>query len=646
MVDVRRRLAAIMFTDMVGYTALAQRNESLSLALVEEQRRLVRPILDRHNGREVKTMGDAFLVEFPNALDAVRCAYDIQRAAREFNISEPDDRRIHLRVGVHVGDIVDSNTDISGDAVNVASRIEPLAEDGGVCITRQVFDHVQNKFELQLVSMGVKSLKNVVAPVEVYRMVMPWEGETKQDATRFDRRRVAVLPFANMSPDPNDEFFSDGMTEELITVLSRIEQVEVISRTSAMVYKNAKKPVREVARELDVGTVIEGSVRKSGTKLRVTVQMIDAPKDKHVWADSYDRDMEDVFAIQSDIAKKVSDALQSQMPKVEVEKTERGADMEAYTSYLRAMQLLHEDTTPSLKDSVALFEKAISSDASFARAYAGLSSAWARLALGHEDFGLSVEKAEAAARRALELAPELAEAHAALAIVSSYRDRFDVQLSEARRAVQLNPNLSEGYFSLGLYSITEARLEEGYLYAKRAHELDPLSLAFYLPLVAQLTGRETEALGVIQRWRVIYPRHTQVIQALADFYLIKRDYAKAQEVIGQGLEIDPSDVGLLTCQGVMFANTNRRKEAEEVLGSINRAEVESVRLYGQVIVLTALGRLDDAYVALQRQTETHSWHAMIKSHPYFEALRRDPRFPAFCKKVGITYDSPPDSRSA
>src|SRR5215467_4000843 len=170
----QRRLAAIMFTDMVGYTALGQKNESLSLALVDEQRKLIRPILIRHNGREVKTIGDAFLVEFPSALDAVRGAYDIQRATREFNFSLQEERRIHLRIGVHLGDVVDFDGDISGDAVNVASRIEALAEDGGVCVTRQVYDHVQNKFEVPLESLGVKPLKNVNAAMEVYKMVMPW----------------------------------------------------------------------------------------------------------------------------------------------------------------------------------------------------------------------------------------------------------------------------------------------------------------------------------------------------------------------------------------------------------------------------------------------------------------------------------------
>ena len=223
-----------MFTDMVGYTALGQRNESLSLALVEEQRKLIRPILSRHNGREIKTIGDSFLIDFRNALDAVRCAYDIQRATREFNISLPAEKRIHLRVGVHLGDVVESQGDISGDAVNVASRIEQLAEDGGVCITRQVYDHVLNKFELPLMSLGPKALKNVSALVEVYKMVMPWEEERAASRPILDKRRIAVLPFTNISPDPADEYFADGMTEELISTMSRISGMKVIARTSIM----------------------------------------------------------------------------------------------------------------------------------------------------------------------------------------------------------------------------------------------------------------------------------------------------------------------------------------------------------------------------------------------------------------------------
>src|SRR5438132_11324384 len=252
-----------MVTDMVGYTTLGQKSESLSLALVDEQRKLIRPILNKHDGREVKTMGDSFLVEFSSALNAVRCAYDIQRAAREFNISLPVERRVHLRVGVHLGDVLNSQGDISGDAVNVASRINYLADDGGVCLTRQVYDHVQNKFELPLKSLGPQSLTNVNATVQVYRMEMPWDEKRATQPTELDKRRIVILPFANISPDPTDEYFSDGMTDELIAVLSKINGLRVVARTSAMRFKGEKATAGRIGEELKVGSLIEGSVRKS-----------------------------------------------------------------------------------------------------------------------------------------------------------------------------------------------------------------------------------------------------------------------------------------------------------------------------------------------------------------------------------------------
>jgi len=263
----QRRLAAIMFTDMVGYTALGQRDESLSLALVEEQRKLLRPIFKRHNGKEINTMGDAFLVDFPNALDAVRCAYDVQRTSREFNISQPPERRIRLRIGLHLGDVLESHGDISGDAVNVASRIHSLAEDGGICVTRQVYDQVQNKFDLPLKSLGSRSLKNVSAPLEVYRMVLPWEREQKSTAAQLETSRVAVLPFANISPDPNDSYFADGITEEIISTLSGVSGLNVVSRTSVMGYKGTTKRVKEIGGELEAGSVLEGSFRKAGNRI-------------------------------------------------------------------------------------------------------------------------------------------------------------------------------------------------------------------------------------------------------------------------------------------------------------------------------------------------------------------------------------------
>jgi len=313
MSEGKRRLVAIMFTDMVGYTALGQRDESLSLALVEAQRKLVRPVLAKHGGREVKTIGDAFLVEFPNATDAVRCAYDIQRTTKEFNLSLDSAKRIHLRIGLHLGEVIEHEGDISGDAVNVASRIEPLAEDGGICLTRQVYDHVKNKLDFQLSSLGLKTLKNVIEPIEVFKLTLPWSETEKPMPAQLDKRRIAVLPFASLSPDPNDEYFADGLTEELITTLSKLSQLTVIARTSVMVYKGAAKRVSDISRELNVGTLVEGSVRKAGNKLRITVQLLDSATEGHIWAENFDKQLDDIFDIQTEIAEGIANELQVQL---------------------------------------------------------------------------------------------------------------------------------------------------------------------------------------------------------------------------------------------------------------------------------------------------------------------------------------------
>src|SRR3989454_5362470 len=367
-----------MFTDMAGYTALGQKNESLSLALVEEQRKLLRPVFGRHNGREIKTMGDGFLVEFSNAMDAVRCAYDVQRASREFNISQQGDQRITIRIGLHLGDVVESQGDISGDAVNIASRIQSLAENGGISLTRQVYDQVQNKFELPLESLGTKSLRNVRVPLEVYKMVLPWDDTKTIQSTEPDRRRIAVLPFANMSPDPGDSYFADGITEEIISTLSGVSGLNVISRTSVMGYKGTTKRVKEIGGELEAGSVLEGSFRKAGNKIRVTAQLVDVRDDRHVWAHSYDRNLDDVFGVQTDIAKQVSDALRVKILSKEKEALEQKptGSTESYSLYIKGRFFWNERTKESVKKAIRYFEEAVRLDPNFALAYSGLADCY------------------------------------------------------------------------------------------------------------------------------------------------------------------------------------------------------------------------------------------------------------------------------
>ncbi len=287
MVSGERRLAAIMFTDIVGYTSLSQRNEALALQLLERHQALLRPIFPKHGGREVKTIGDAFMIQFDSALAAVECAVEMQEAVH--NHSRPASDTLAMKVGIHVGDVVQSGQDVYGDAVNIASRIEPLAKGGEVCISEQVFDQVRNKVPFKLIKLAPHQLKNVAIPIDVYRVELPWEAQAmSMRAANLPADRIAVLPFVSMSLDQQDEFFADGLTEELIGSLALVKGLKVIARTSVMNYKNEKKNVSEIGRELGVGTVVEGSVRKAGNRIRVAVQVIDVNTEEHLWAEKYD----------------------------------------------------------------------------------------------------------------------------------------------------------------------------------------------------------------------------------------------------------------------------------------------------------------------------------------------------------------------
>jgi adenylate cyclase len=267
-----------MFTDIVGYTTLTQSNESHAMEVLERHNQILRPFFPKFHGREVKVMGDSFLVEFDSALDALRCAAEIQSHLHDQNVYWGDEWKIKLRIGIHLGDVVHKANDIFGDAVNIASRIEPIAEPESICISEQVYDQIRNKSSWNLVKLAPRDLKNVQFHIDLYKVVMPWEKRPTATPSpeQANSQRIAILPFTNMSPDPQDEYFADGMTEEVISALSKIRDFEVISRTSIMRYKKTSKPINEVSRELNAGTILEGSVRKADNRIRVTVQMIDA----------------------------------------------------------------------------------------------------------------------------------------------------------------------------------------------------------------------------------------------------------------------------------------------------------------------------------------------------------------------------------
>ncbi len=633
-----RRLAAIMFTDMVGYTALGQRNESLSLALVDEQRKLIRSILSRHNGREVKTIGDAFLVEFPSALEAVRCAYDIQRAIREFNLSVASENRIHLRIGVHVGEVVESEGDISGDAVNVASRIEPLADDGGVCFTQQVYDHVHNKLDVPLVGMGKMSLKNVGEPIEVYRMTMPPEQSVSVSGV-LNKRRVAVMPLINMISDPSEEYFADGMTEELISAVSKVREFEVISRTSVMQYKNKAKNVAEIGRELNVGTLLEGSVRKSGNRVRIAVQLIDANSDKHLWAENYDRTLEDVFSIQSDIAQTVATVLKVTLLEGDRKRLERAPtkDPEAHALFLKGRALGLRNTDVSLKEAAEFYERAIEKDPQFALAYAWL--AYTINLMGFFEFTRPMESfknAEEFARHAIELDRSLPEAYTSLGLALFNQWHFKAAEAELDRAIELDPNSATILIGQASVMSMRRRFEESARFARRALELDPLSPDTLQSAATWLlySDHPDEAIPLFRKVLEIDPESAFARSNIGVAYVRKGMLDEGIASIREALRIAKGPVsdlayGLGKAGG--FAELRERlAEALEWHEKNHSGATWIVSIYAN------LGEKDKAFEWLDKAFDEHAGNLQsVVSDFAFENLWSDPRWDSFANRLGL-----------
>lgn len=636
-----------MFTDMVGYTALGQRNESLALALVEEQRKLIRPILARHNGREIKTIGDAFLVEFPNAVDSVRCAYDIQRAARELNFSLELEKRIHLRVGVHMGEVVEDHGDILGDAVNVASRIEALAEDGGVCLTRSIYELVRDKVDLELSALGSKVLKNVSEPMEVFSIVTPWQDDRVRPRVKYDTRRIAILPFSNISPNPDDAYIADGMTEELISTMSKISGLKVLARTSVMRYKSGERNVEDIARELKAGTCIEGSVRKAGDKVRITVQVIDSTTSVHLWSESYDRQMKDVFAVQADISQTVADALKVRLLKDEKARiqAEPTKNTEAHALFLKGVyyNMNNDADEASLRNSVKCLEKAIGLDPSYASAYAWLADSYgALLANGFLPFGVAYMSAQKAVTKALELDPTLAEAHRSLSLLKFLVRDVSGSLAETERAVALGPNdaWSHAYHAIVLANL--GRIDEAEVEGRVALDLAPFDrpLNRTMAIFLYRQRKYIEAIDLLKRLQEVDPEMLpSLYHQLGRSYLQLSEYDKAIEEFQKALDPSKGDADpQLSYLAVVYAKSGRRKEAERILQSFKRiSQTQYVPAFAIAKIHLALNEVGDAIDVLEKAYEENDYVTLdeLKFEPMYDELRSNPRFIALLEKLTV-----------
>jgi len=630
-----------MFTDVVGFTTLGQTNENLALQLLEEHRGVVRPIVAKFRGVEVKTIGDAFLVEFASALEAVECAIAIQTSMHERNSMLPEKERMQMRIGIHVGDVVHSQGDILGDAVNVSSRIEPIAQPGGVCISEQAYDHVRNKLEASMQLLESKTLKNVSVPMDVYRIVMPWEKHTVE-GTDLDTRRVAVLPLKNMSPDPNDEYFAEGMTEELITALSSVRELTVIARTSVMQYKGATKRVADIGRELGVGTVVEGSVRKAGPKVRITVQLIDVKNEGHLWAQNYDKQLDDVFTVQSEVAGKVAEALEVQLVESERRRLERGStkNPEAYNLYLKGIFYWNKRNSEALRKAVELFEQAIGIDPGFAMGYAGIAQAYNIIASNlYEDPAVVYPKAKEFALKALSLDDDLAEAHAVLAAVAAGFERdLDRAETEFKRAIELNPSYPSAHQWYAQLLGFENRWEESWKEINRALELNPLSLIINANIADGHYYRGEFDKGIAQAKRVIDmdPNFSTGYPTLIENYIgatMKSEAIQAAEKYAK--LVGPADGNMV--YAFVYARLGMEEESRKILSEIEpvyKGENLSPSFIGFIHFI--LGDRDEGFEWLERAYQGYDRYLLLMGiERWMEPYRSEPRYLAMLKKIGL-----------
>jgi TolB-like protein len=368
-----RRLAAILAADVAGYSRLMGADEERTLERLKALRReLIDPKIAEHHGRIVKTTGDGLLVEFASVVDALRCAVEVQREMAGRNVAVPVDNRIELRIGINVGDIVVEDGDIFGDGVNVAARLEGLAEAGGICVSARVQEDAAGKLALAFDDIGEQSLKNIARPVRVYRVPIAADVAAKARLPLPDKPSLAVLPFQNLSGDPDQEYFVDGVVEEIITAISRLPWLFVIARNSSFAYKGKSPDLRQVGRELGVRYVLEGSMRKAGSRVRITGQLIDTTNGAHIWADRFDGVLEDIFELQDEVASRVAGAMEPKLRQSEIERATRKPTerLDAYDLYLRALAQHHKFTEEGTREALALLKRALALDPTYAPAAA------------------------------------------------------------------------------------------------------------------------------------------------------------------------------------------------------------------------------------------------------------------------------------
>jgi adenylate cyclase len=638
-----RQLAAIMFTDVAGFTEATQRDEKSALRLLEELQEVAAPLFERHHGRQVKSMGDGLLVEFPDALNAVECAVELQRALADRN-AESGSIPMRIRIGLHLGDVERRGADIVGDSVNVASRVEPLADPGGICLSEHVVAQVRNKVSYRLENIGNRTLKGVRDPVGVYRVILPW-AEAASIATG-EAPRLAVLPLANISPEVRDEYFADGLTEELISVLSRLKGLRVIARTSVSQYKTAPKPIRQIGAELGVGAVLEGSVRRSGNRLRITLQLIDVTTEDHRWAETYDREMKDIFEIQADVAERTAHALRLELIGSEREAVRKAPmrDLEAYDAFLQGIAAFQRTadagwTRQGIERAAAYFEATIAREPHSAAAYAHL----ANLLIAGMGESLSKKEVETRIRdlvaSATRLGPDESDAHTA-------RGNFALQFEgdwrraeeEFRRAISLNPSSMQAHGWYGILLFSQGRFQEAVQEFRSAEELDPLFHQMWHWRIRALDhGGDPEGAIEYAREAISKDPTDPYLHVQLGWLLLRQgrvDEARQEAALASG---PIAGAGRAIGRAELLAALGDSSEARAMIEKWDgHTDPQYLRPLYVARLLATLGRLDEALTVVEEDSDDGDQSLWIDFRQHsFDRIRTDPRFVALLRRMNL-----------
>jgi adenylate cyclase len=593
-----RQILAIMFTDIVGYTALMGGDERKALTILERNRSIQRSLIDLHNGRWIKELGDGVMASFTTVSDAVSAAVAIQESVRK-------DQQFQLRIGIHMSEVINDGDDLFGDGVNIAARIQSAADPDSIYISEVVYRNISNKSEFGARFVRQVELKNVKDPVRLYQIGIAAKGsppdrEQGLSTTSTVMQSIAVLPFINMSNDPEQDYFCDGISEEIINTLTKLKGIRVISRTSAFSFKGKNQDVRSIGESLNASTLLEGSVRKAGNKLRITTQLVRTTDGTHLWSERYDRELVDVFSIQEDIAVNVAGSLKGLLtPDEKMAIRPMETNFEAYECFLKGRQHLHGLVLDLAKE---MFIKAIHLDPGYSPAYAGLADVHSWLYEWEGSHAADLEAADKFSMRAIELAPQLADGHSSRGNALSNNKRYAEAEEEYRQAIRLDPNSFEAYYFYGRLCFKTGDIRKSadmFLKASSVRQEDFQSLILAEQSLRMLGDPEcvmalTEGVTRLRKQMALDPNDRRALSLGAAAIFHQGDKDEAFRMLEKGLELYPNDSGVLMNNLFVHALDGRKEKALDLL---------------EAIVGKGFGSVD--------------W---LKHDPDLESIRDEPRF--------------------